>query len=93
MDTHGPENSSVQNLPAAQRLCYAFAPQISDRSGEDSVQEVTNHRFNWVGLPLVATVARLPLLLELFAGDRPKPAQSRHPRQSRSSNCSTGRTT
>ena len=32
------------------------------------MQEETNRRFNWAGVPLIATVARLSLSLELLAG-------------------------
>ena len=34
----------------------------------DGVQEAMNQRFNWAGLPLIATVAPLPLPLELLGG-------------------------
>ena len=39
------------------------------------MDKVTNGDFNCASLPVIATVARLPLPLGLFAGQRSKPAQ------------------
>ena len=53
------ENSSTPDLPLPQQLCYALAPVGSSDFGEAGMREAANRHFNWAGLPLIATVARL----------------------------------